>query len=257
MVIDADALHASLEDGALASATPRRVLTPHAGEFAAAFPTIDLADREAAAARAAERTGAVVVLKGSETVVAAPDGRRIRNRPASPFLASAGTGDVLSGLIVGLLAQGMPTFDAACAAVWLHAACADATGPGLIAEDLADRAAGPTCVALRRQFRNALRTGGWGGIRTHEAVSRLPVFQDRCLRPLGHPSGIGPYAACARGRQGRWSVNAASTLPIDLHAMCSIRFTMIRQTWSQDRPRRPSARTDIAPCVFERSSSPP
>ena len=138
MVIDADALHALPEDRRLGGGDLCRVLTPHEGEFAVVFPDIGLADRGEAAVRAAGRTGAIVVLKGSETVIAAPDGRSARNPPASPFLASAGTGDVLSGLVAGLLAQDMPAFESACAAVWLHAACANSIGPGLISEDLSE-----------------------------------------------------------------------------------------------------------------------
>jgi ADP-dependent NAD(P)H-hydrate dehydratase / NAD(P)H-hydrate epimerase len=138
VVLDADALTAFEGDPAtLFDATgPRDVMTPHMGEFRRLFPDISTDDRQDAARRAAERAQCVVLLKGSETWIAAPDGRTRVNRHASPWLATAGSGDVLTGLICGLIAQGVASFDAAAIAAWLHGDIGIRGGPGLTADNM-------------------------------------------------------------------------------------------------------------------------
>jgi hydroxyethylthiazole kinase-like uncharacterized protein yjeF len=148
-VLDAEALTAFSEapqelfeqiKGRLPALT---IVTPHEGEFSRIFP--DLGEEPSKlerARRAAEISGAVIILKGPDTVVAHPGSIAAVTENAPPWLATAGSGDVLAGLVTGLTAQGMAAFDAAAAAVWIHGELAQSFGPGLIADDLPDQLPG-------------------------------------------------------------------------------------------------------------------
>jgi hydroxyethylthiazole kinase-like uncharacterized protein yjeF len=163
-VLDADALTSFADDPAVlfaaikARGSSATVLTPHEGEFARLFSesshlpeTTSKCDRAIMAAKA---SGAVILLKGSDTVVACPQGRVSITENAPPWLATAGSGDVLAGFVAGLLAQGMPAFEAASAAAWLHGETGSEAGPGLIAEDLPE--------ALRTVYRRLfVDLGAW------------------------------------------------------------------------------------------------
>lgn len=143
LVLDADALTLIARGGrdgplwqAIQARTAPTILTPHSGEFTRLAGEFEPEKKAEATLNLAQALSAILVHKGAETWVAAPDGRLASSDLATPFCASAGTGDVLAGLIAGLLAQSMPAFEAACAAVWIHATAANRIGPGLIASDL-------------------------------------------------------------------------------------------------------------------------
>lgn len=128
LVLDADAIRLWPE------LTGRRmILTPHEGEFERYFGALE---RIELVSETAAKSGAIIVLKRAETIIASPDGRIITNKVASRYLAKAGTGDVLAGLIAGLVAQGMKGISAACAAVWIHGIASERIGPGLVPQDI-------------------------------------------------------------------------------------------------------------------------
>lgn len=139
VVLDADALSVFAEhpDALFDAIHSDVVLTPHEGEFVRLFHDVS-GSREARALAAAKQSHAVVLLKGAQTLIAAPDGRLVVNRESSPYLATAGSGDVLAGILTGLLAGGMEAFEAACASAWIHGKAAQDFGAGLIADDLPD-----------------------------------------------------------------------------------------------------------------------
>ena len=238
-VLDADALTSFGGDAAaLAALVAGRgggaergvVLTPHDGEFASLFRGMPEVLRPASKLErtraAASAMGAVVVLKGADTVIAAPDGRAAVNANGTPWLATAGSGDVLAGVIGGLLAQSVPAYEAAAAAVWMHAAAGSALGPGLIAEDLPDalRARAPRpALADRPSGSRYLEPAGQAGIEAlqHRRADQpaalvvgdegdplgLVLQQDHRVQPVGFPAvveGVEQAKAVAMDVDGLW-----------------------------------------------------
>jgi hydroxyethylthiazole kinase-like uncharacterized protein yjeF len=158
VVLDADAITSfaqqprRLVEAIKARGEQRTIMTPHGGEFSRYFGALDertkVGSKLEKARLAAAISGAIVLIKGADTVVAAPDGRASIAANAPAYLATAGAGDVLTGIATGLLAQGVPAFDAASAAVWLHGEAAAAFGPGLISEDLPEMLPRVYCALL-------------------------------------------------------------------------------------------------------------
>ena len=144
VVLDADALTIWENDVEELFSRIRRkpkrpvILTPHEGEFRKVFKNHSFEDRVLETKKAAEISGAYIVLKGANTVIADNVGKVVLNNHSSPYLATAGSGDVLAGMIIGLVTAGMPVFEAICAAVWIHGEAGIRFGPGLISEDLPD-----------------------------------------------------------------------------------------------------------------------